>query len=137
MPCSHWSLRPVWKFNSSISAAKTSHPILFLSNSLDPVTPLRNAKKMSKQFPGSVVFGQDAEGHCTLAAPSVCIAKGIRDYFNTGELPKEGMACKPDRSIFDYWSIQENSVSTADLHIFKATRLLAEMFTKRVHPLSL
>jgi hypothetical protein len=137
MPCSNWGLRPAWNFNTSISADHTSHPILFLSNSRDPVTPLRNAEKMSKKFPGSVVFGQDADGHCTISDPSMCVTKGIREYFHHGRLPKGGIACKPDRSVFDPFGRQEIGLSAADMDIAKATRSLAELFRERTHPLGI
>jgi hypothetical protein len=100
MPCSNWDLRPVWEFNSTIGAEKTSHPVLILSNTRDPVTPLGNAYTLSKKFPGSVVFGQDADGHCTVAQSSLCVAKGIRKYFQTDAMPEGGVSCKPDLGIF-------------------------------------
>jgi hypothetical protein len=101
MPCSSWGIRPAWDFKLNISAASTSHPILWLSNTRDPVTPLKNAIKMSKRFGGSVVFGQDADGHCTVAQPSECVAKGVRRYFQEGQLPVGEIACKPDVGPFD------------------------------------
>jgi hypothetical protein len=100
LPCSNYELRPVWEFDSEIAAA-TSHPMLFLSNTRDPVTPLRSARRMATKFPGAVVFGQDADGHCTISQPSTCVAKGIREYFQSGKLPKGDVSCKPDVGPFD------------------------------------
>ncbi|KAF2965535.1 hypothetical protein GQX73_g8060 [Xylaria multiplex] len=40
----------------------TSFPILFASNTIDPITPLKSARKMSSQFPGSVLLLQEAVG---------------------------------------------------------------------------
>ena len=50
------------------SANSTSNPILFLANTLDPVTPKRGAEKMSSLFGGSRVLTQDCVGHSTEAA---------------------------------------------------------------------
>lgn len=102
MFCANWNVRPAWNFtNPSISAEKTANPILFASNTRDPVTPLRNAMKMRGQFRGSGVLVQEADGHCTLNAPSSCIARRIRDYFQDGTLPEEGLVCASDRGPFE------------------------------------
>lgn len=34
--------------------------------------------------------------HTTVAAPSVCVAKSIRTYFQTGNLPATGTLCEAD-----------------------------------------
>ncbi|KAI9761942.1 MAG: cytoskeletal protein binding protein [Chaenotheca gracillima] len=127
MSCVGWKSRPKWRYSGPI-AGNTSHPLLLIGNTYDPVTPLRNAFKTAKRFPGSVVLHQDSEGvctipslnnllvleqplsratlhvqadrnllqHCSLAAPSVCTAKNVRKYFQTGELPKDGTICDVD-----------------------------------------
>ncbi|KAJ5116934.1 hypothetical protein N7456_001282 [Penicillium angulare] len=40
----------------------TSFPILFASNTIDPITPLESARKMSSRFAGSVLLKQEAVG---------------------------------------------------------------------------
>ncbi|KAB8217933.1 hypothetical protein BDV33DRAFT_232454 [Aspergillus novoparasiticus] len=40
----------------------TSFPILFASNTIDPITPLESARKMSSRFAGSVLIMQEAVG---------------------------------------------------------------------------
>jgi hypothetical protein len=109
VPCANWEIRPAWQFESKIEAANTSHPMLFLSNTRDPVTPLGSARKMVKRFGGAVLFGQDADGHCTIAQPSTCVIKGVREYFQTGRLPKGEIACKPDVGPFDDLPVVTNS----------------------------
>lgn len=125
MPCSSWDLRPVWNFNANISSPNTSYPILWLSNTRDPVTPLQSARYMATKFPGSVVFGQDADGHCTIAQPSLCVAKGIREYFQSGKLPEGDIACKPDRGPFDL-DEQVKGVSSAEVRLSSVMRKLSE-----------
>lgn len=46
---------------------KTSFPLLFLSNTLDPVTPLSAAIKMSQKFVDAGLVEQKAMGHCTIS----------------------------------------------------------------------
>ncbi|KAK5800736.1 hypothetical protein VI817_002948 [Penicillium citrinum] len=95
MACVGWQAKAKYKFTGPWGG-KTAHPILFVSNKLDPVTPLHSAHHMSKQFPGSAVLEQNSEGHTTIAAPSLCVSKTIRNYFQTGALPAAGTLCEAD-----------------------------------------
>ncbi|KAJ5386859.1 Peptidase S33 tripeptidyl aminopeptidase-like C-terminal [Penicillium cosmopolitanum] len=95
MACVGWQAKAKYKFTGPWGGV-TAHPILFVSNKLDPVTPLRSAQHMSKQFPGSAVLEQNSEGHTTIAAPSLCVARAIRNYFQTGALPDAGTICEAD-----------------------------------------
>lgn len=56
---------------------------------------------MSSMFPGSAVLEQNSAGHCSPSDPSVCTAYTIKKYFQTGELPREGMVCEPYASPFE------------------------------------
>ncbi|KAL4924855.1 putative proteinase [Aspergillus undulatus] len=93
--CAGWKVTPKWKMTTPVTG-NTSHPLLIVNNILDPITPLQSAKKMSRAFPGSVLLQQDSEGHCTLAAPSICTSQSIRTYFQTGDLPAHGTVCDAD-----------------------------------------
>ena len=100
--CANWHVRSKWNFTDIREniGANTAHPILFTSNTLDPVTPLRNAFKMSEKFNGSVVLVQESEGHCAMQTGSVCLAKHAREYFQTGKLPAKGVVCDGRKNPF-------------------------------------
>ncbi|GAM37207.1 hypothetical protein TCE0_022f06931 [Talaromyces pinophilus] len=95
LTCVGWKPRAQWRLNGPYTG-NTSHPLMLVSTTLDPVTPLKSAKKMSSQFNGSVVLEQSSEGHTTGSGPSVCSAKAIRKYFQTGQLPEPGTICSSD-----------------------------------------
>ncbi|TDL16249.1 hypothetical protein BD410DRAFT_731629, partial [Rickenella mellea] len=101
--CAGWKIKAKERFTrhfSSVEKIKTSHPILLIGNTLDPVTPLWNAHKMSAAFEDSVVLTQKSPGHCSLAATSLCTAKHIREYFRNGTMPPTGTICNVESSIF-------------------------------------
>ncbi|KAJ5893163.1 TAP-like protein-domain-containing protein [Penicillium tannophilum] len=106
LPCAGWHVRPEWAFDGSF-VQNTSHPLLFIGNSYDPVTPIRNAVTMSSGFSDSVVLQQDSLGHCSLAAPSKCTAKFVRLYFQTGKLPPRGTICEVDERPFGLPGVQD------------------------------
>lgn len=94
MGCEAWSIKAVdppmrWDDNPALNPKpiKTSHPLFFISNTHDPVTPLTSGLKMAKKFEGAGLLEQLSQGHCSLAAVSLCTAEKIRKYFQTGELP--------------------------------------------------
>jgi hypothetical protein len=136
MSCSNWGLRPPFQINTNISASNTSHPILWLSNTRDPVTPLRNARRMATKFPGSVVFGQDADGHCTLAQASRCVGKGVREYFQTGKLPEGDVGCEPDKGPFDN-EVDADGLNEDDLHLSTVSKRLADSWHSGQFPLGI
>ncbi|KAL7945246.1 TAP-like domain-containing protein [Trichoderma barbatum] len=111
MPCSSWRIRPNWKFNGpfttpdadpSLQPGRPAAPILFLSNRLDPVTPLRAAQAMAAQHPGARVLIQEAMGHCAVAsAPSRCTRKVVADYFESGIIPSDLSTCDVECNPWD------------------------------------
>jgi len=100
MQCATWKARARWNVKPADITGNTSHPILLIGNTLDPVTPLNNAYVMQKRFPGSEVLTQDSEGHCSISSPSLCTVKAIRAYFQTGALPTAGTICSPEELPF-------------------------------------
>nr|WET17744.1 hydrolase [Aspergillus westerdijkiae] len=81
------------------SSKNTAFPILFASNTIDPVTPIAGAKKMSQAFAGSVLLTQNNVGHTAITAASDCYLQNIKDYLG-GTVPKEGVTCDWDRVPF-------------------------------------
>ncbi|KAJ8122043.1 hypothetical protein ONZ43_g1663 [Nemania bipapillata] len=66
---------------------ETSFPILVLSNTLDPVTPLGDALAMTRKFANASIVEQAALGHCTLSCASSCTIAHLRAYLNDGVVP--------------------------------------------------
>jgi pimeloyl-ACP methyl ester carboxylesterase len=101
--CLGHPLPPAWKIDFDFVTQQwdnTSHPLLIIGNTHDPVTPIGNAKRVSTLFPGSVVLHQDSQGHCSHSNPSLCTGKAVREYFQTGKMPREGTVCEPEVKPF-------------------------------------
>jgi hypothetical protein len=78
---------------------------------------------MSAAFPGSRVLEQASQGHCSLSAPSVCSARHIRAYFQTGVLPENGTVCEVGHEPFqELRSAQELGYSGEDERIWDAVK---------------
>ncbi|KAJ6785729.1 hypothetical protein PWT90_07103 [Aphanocladium album] len=114
LPCAAFKFPRSWSFNGPFTTPRherTKHglpvkgkpaaPLLFLSARLDPVTPLRSARKMAAQHPGAAVVVQESMGHCALgSAKSKCTAGIAREYMHTGKVPSQETVCDSD---FDPW----------------------------------
>ncbi|CBX95435.1 hypothetical protein IAQ61_004261 [Plenodomus lingam] len=100
--CAAWPIHASHSFRGPFGAPQTSHPLLFLANTADPVTPLRSANLMHPFFPGSALVVTDAQGHCSLATPSTCTLAHVQTYFQTGNLPPKNTLCVPENSP---WSL--------------------------------
>jgi pimeloyl-ACP methyl ester carboxylesterase len=123
LPCSSWRFRPKWQFKGpfttpkpdpSIRSGHPAAPILFLSNRLDPVTPLRAAQAMAAQHPGARVIIQEAVGHCAVAsAPSSCTRSVVADYLESGVIPFDVSTCSIECGPWDS-SCSLNNVTITD-----------------------
>lgn len=109
MQCIHYPVRAQYRYNGPWEAS-TSHPVLFIGNTKDPVTPSINAFKMAQRLKDSGVLIQDSAGHCSLAAYSECTTKHVRQYFQTGELPPANTTCQPDEIPF---ALGKDAIRTA------------------------
>uniref|UniRef100_A0A8H7K2G1 Peptidase S33 tripeptidyl aminopeptidase-like C-terminal domain-containing protein n=1 Tax=Bionectria ochroleuca TaxID=29856 RepID=A0A8H7K2G1_BIOOC len=109
--CSSWPVRARWLFNGPFKSPKADSrllpgipaaPLLFMSTELDPVTPLRAARKMAKGHPGARVVTQEGMGHCALqSSPSNCTRSILAEYFDTGKVPDRDTFCKADCGPWD------------------------------------
>lgn len=75
---------------------KTAHPVLVLSTTYDPVCPLVSARTASDAFEGSRIVEVKGYGHCSLAVPSLCLARHVREFFQEGKLPDKDTQCEVD-----------------------------------------
>lgn len=122
MACNAWNFnfRPNWVFKGPFTtppAASSSDdsgkkqkplpghpaaPILFVSNRLDPVTPLAAARAMAAQHPGAGLLIAEALGHCAMGnGDSACLHRHIADYFDTGVVPDGEAVCEADCGPWD------------------------------------
>ncbi|KAI0120109.1 Alpha/Beta hydrolase protein [Nemania sp. FL0031] len=82
-PPMRWNDHPAHK----PALIETNFPILVLSNTLDPVTPLDDALTMTRKFANASIIEQKALGHCTLSCISGCTIAHLRAYLNKGIVP--------------------------------------------------
>ena len=123
LECYPWTARPSWWFQGPWDA-EPANPILFVGNSMDPVTPVDSAREQVKRFKGSRVLTQDGPGHCSISMPSFCTILLVKEYFRSGKLPDEGTVCKPNFGPFDgigglprTWSEEVTVLHTAQQHL--------------------
>ncbi|KAH8812049.1 TAP-like protein-domain-containing protein [Xylogone sp. PMI_703] len=118
---------------------KTAFPLLFISNSADPVTPLYAGVKMAKKFVGAGLIEQISGGHCSLAAASRCTLGKIRAYLNEGKVPpvpeidskgKELEGGKWDRCEPDEWPwkplVQSQDFTTEEMEVLDAWKKIQD-----------
>jgi pimeloyl-ACP methyl ester carboxylesterase len=108
MSCAAWEIKASYKFEGPWGG-NTSHPILFISNTADPVTPLRSGRYMHSLFPDSGLLISDHAGHCSISAPNLCTLSRVNAYFQTGELPSPGTVCVPPPSPYGLNSTDPDS----------------------------
>jgi hypothetical protein len=137
MGCNGWDIETMdpplrWDDHPSHKPTpiETDFPVLFLSNTYDPVTPLHAALKMTRKFVNSSIVEQVAEGHCIGACTSLCTIKHIRAYLNQGILPPpprfdgpssgEWTTCGCQEQPWKQLSPSEDGISSQENDVFDA-----------------
>lgn len=124
MACAGWQGRSNWPFKGPFTSPSPSKDpskpedgrpaagILYLSNRLDPVTPLRSAEAMVKSHPGAGLLIQESMGHTVLGSdgPNACNVPIVQEYLATGKLPAKGTTCPG----LDPWK-QNGNVTAANV----------------------
>ncbi|AEO68333.1 uncharacterized protein THITE_2155273 [Thermothielavioides terrestris NRRL 8126] len=91
---------------------KTANPLLVLTTTYDPVCPLISARSANDAFEGSRIVEVKGYGHCSLAVPSMCIARHVRDFLYDGKLPDDNVQCEADGK--PYFSKPEDEKALVD-----------------------
>ncbi|KAI1373405.1 alpha/beta-hydrolase [Hypoxylon crocopeplum] len=82
------------------NGVKTAHPLLILSTTYDPVCPLLSARSANAAFEGSQIIEVQGYGHCSLAIPSTCLAKHVKEFLYNGTVPDSHAQCEVDGPYF-------------------------------------
>jgi hypothetical protein len=139
LSCEGWSIKAVdppmdWDDHPSHTEKpiNTSFPVLFVSNTYDPVTPLAAGLKMAKKFTGAGLLEQQSEGHCSLAAPSICTILKLREYFKGAKVTPpptddEWEKCKADSWPWHSFDSTAYLMSGGDVGIQKAVEAVAQV----------
>lgn len=86
----------------------TSFPLVFVSNSRDPVTPLSSGLRQVQKFVDAGFIEQISEGHCSISSVSICTLTKIQGYFSKGVVPDKPVFDSPeDGSLAGKWTTCE------------------------------
>ncbi|KAM0746142.1 hypothetical protein T439DRAFT_350818 [Meredithblackwellia eburnea MCA 4105] len=88
--------------------ATLPHPMLIVSNTADPITPLASGRELNELMGNSSrLVIQNSPGHCSLGSVSSCTQKRYREYFLEGKLPEDGEVCEVDQGYFPGFNADE------------------------------
>ncbi|KAI9051502.1 hypothetical protein LZ554_004548 [Drepanopeziza brunnea f. sp. 'monogermtubi'] len=79
----------------------TAFPLLFISNTADPVTPLAAGVKMARKFVDAGLVEQRSMGHCSIAGVSRCTMGKLRAYLREGVIPPHPVRGARGRELID------------------------------------
>ncbi len=91
LPCSNWPVSAAGPVQ--VKVAKRIAPILIVSRTHDPATPLRWAKNLEHEIPNSRLITWKSQGHTAYHQGSACIDSAIDTYLLQGTLPMANAQC--------------------------------------------
>ena len=150
LACHGYAVRPKWRFagpfGANITAATSADPpaggdqsdtvpLLFATQTLDPVTPRRNAVAAARLFPGSQLLEAQGVGHSSLGYLNPCALQQIALFFRTGRVAparpgEEWLKCPPSEGPFDEPEPEARDAGAAS-RTERAARQIAESWTRK------
>jgi pimeloyl-ACP methyl ester carboxylesterase len=91
LPCSNWPVAAPGPANVKVASSVT--PILIVSRTRDPATPLQWAKNLQQKIPNSELVTWDSQGHTAYHQGSSCIDLAVDTYLLQGKLPLANAQC--------------------------------------------
>ncbi|KAJ3001459.1 UNVERIFIED_CONTAM: hypothetical protein HDU68_006893, partial [Siphonaria sp. JEL0065] len=116
LTCKYWQVGPSERFTGPWNH-KLKNKLLIIGNTLDVITPLRNAKTVERLLDGSgVLLHHDGYGHCSTAHKSTCTLTYIRQLFVNNTYPENGTKCRVDNDVvlFPDMSLEAKMASGLD-----------------------
>ncbi|KAF7302960.1 hypothetical protein MKEN_01258600 [Mycena kentingensis (nom. inval.)] len=106
-------------------------PMLIVSNTMDPITPIESGLRINSLMPdSSIIIIQDGPGHCSTAIPTLCTQQLIRDYY-AGVMPANGTLCATQYDFFPDHKLEPDSqaafATQADVRLLESTRVIGEL----------
>lgn len=98
-PMAQWRVPHTHDFKPS-HGVKTKHPLLVLSQTYDPITPLMSARVARDAFNGASLLEVEGFGHCSVAIHSSCAVNATRQFLLHGTLPEDNTKCEVDTPYF-------------------------------------
>lgn len=105
-------------------ATKFHNSVVLQQNSEGVCTYLDLSQATSSVIRYFSFSSADSHQHCSISSPSLCTAKNIRAYFQTGELPVVGTVCEPEQRPFENMTADATNVelSMADAKLLHALK---------------
>ncbi|KAI1084143.1 TAP-like protein-domain-containing protein [Whalleya microplaca] len=97
--CTGWPINAAERFKGPFGG-DTATPILFVSNTYDPVTPIENALSSVPNYKNAQVLTIDGMGHTISATQNACGYAKLSAYFQTSKLPGNDSFCPLEAGPF-------------------------------------
>ncbi|KAK0207119.1 hypothetical protein DFS33DRAFT_1382196 [Desarmillaria ectypa] len=134
--CQYWPAKGPERFTGPWNAT-LDIPMLIISNTADPVTPISSGVLINSLMPdSSVLVIQEGPGHTSTSMVSLCTMKLQRRYMSEGIVPANGTRCAVDNPTFpkpEFWEEKMEALSKEDSKLIRAATMIeAALFESRI-----
>lgn len=96
LPCANWP----FKASTDVTKLRVRNvpPILVVSATYDPATPMKWGRALAKELPGAVLLTREGDGHTSYADSNLCIDRAVDAFLLSADpaqpdLPDAGKRC--------------------------------------------